>query len=234
MGIPGIQPVHYLNLLGREGIRLDLDMVLLSLFIGNDFEKEIDTPPEIRSYLATFVHYLVTIFKGGGGKMIYHKGDYCDDCPNFDIETYLQIEKSRLKICLTPNSVFQARLEVTLDYLKEIQEFCQRIDAEFIVVLIPDEGQVNHSLQQQVIEAYREEGENRPFNPELPNGALAARLKQENIELIDLYPFFENSQNDYYRVRDSHWNIPGNRLAADRIHSSIYDRIHDESVGVEN
>ena len=39
MGIPGIGPRDYLSLLVHEGLALDPDRVLVSFFIGNDFEE---------------------------------------------------------------------------------------------------------------------------------------------------------------------------------------------------
>src|SRR5215475_15078953 len=39
MGIPGIGPKEYLTLLINEGLALEPDRVLLSFFIGNDFEE---------------------------------------------------------------------------------------------------------------------------------------------------------------------------------------------------
>ena len=38
MGIPSIQPKDYLSLFVNEGLALQPDMVLLSFFVGNDFE----------------------------------------------------------------------------------------------------------------------------------------------------------------------------------------------------
>ena len=86
---------------------------------------------------------------------------------------------------------------------------------KFIVVIAPDELQINGSLQNEVIEAFYSNLNKEKWNITLPNQMLTSKLDQLGIKYIDLYPIFrEKSPEPLYRPRDTHWNIAGNQLAA--------------------
>jgi hypothetical protein len=58
LGIPGIGPREYLALLVREGLALKPDAVLLSFFVGNDFEESTreKRPLYAYSHVASLIH----------------------------------------------------------------------------------------------------------------------------------------------------------------------------------
>ena len=82
------------------------------------------------------------------------------------------------------------------------------------MILIPDEVQVSRPLQSRVIAASGLPAAS--FDFALPNRLLRAKLEELKIDYIDLTPeFISWSLNEtLYRPNDSHWNIPGNALAA--------------------
>jgi hypothetical protein len=80
-----------------------------------------------------------------------HIGAYCDDCPTFEPSTYLEIEKRRSLIYLAGDQEWaKLLLDDAMFYLKEIQQVCQTKKIDFAVIIIPDEVQVNRSLQTEV------------------------------------------------------------------------------------
>ena len=224
MGIPSIGPKDYWFLLLREGLALKPDMVLLSFFIGNDF---IDSN-RIRkfysySYVASLLYYILNIQRRFDG---HGKNDYCDDCPTFDNGTYLQIEKRRSFIYKKGNRRFDRLLDDALHYLSKIKDICRKRDIEFVVVLIPDELQINHALETEIRETFYPNLERDRWDITLPNTALLELLNDSGIHHIDLHPYFaEKSQQQLYRLRDTHWNIAVNQLATDIIQNHIREYI---------
>jgi hypothetical protein len=177
MGIPSIGPKDYLSLLAREGLALQPDMILLSFFIGNDFSDSNRTRElHSYSYLASLLRYIQIIrpkledhreFDGHG------KRDYCDDCPTFDDETYLQMEKARSSVYLKYNTHFLSLLDDALYYLTQIKDLCKKRNIEFVVILIPDELQINDVLQAEIRKTYSPELDKDQWDITLPNTILA-------------------------------------------------------------
>lgn len=223
MGIPSIGPNEYLSVLMREGLEFHPDMVLLSFFIGNDFVQS-GSPRKwySYSYVASLFHYLLTIRPKYEGRIVHGKGVYCDECPVFDQVTHLKIEKDRSSIYVTDNTDFIPLLEKTVDLLNQIQTVCSNKGIELVVVIIPDEVQINSWLQMEVRTQLMIQ--EKAWNITLPNERLTAELKNKGIDYLDLYPYFvkEAQVRQLYRPRDTHWNIAGNQLAANIIQSHIH------------
>lgn len=221
MGIPSIGPKDYLSILIREGLQLRPDMVLVSFFIGNDILESHRNPKWYSySYVASLIHYMLKIRPKYEGRIIHGKQVYCDACPAFDKDLYLKIEKDRSQIYVKDN-VDALPFNEALGYLKQIQNVCGKNGIELIVVLIPDEVQINDALQTAVRKQLSVE-ESR-WSIRLPNEILIAGLDEMGIDCLDLYPYFlkEAQIRQLYRLRDTHWNIAGNQFAADIIQNHI-------------
>jgi hypothetical protein len=217
MGIPGTGPKDYLSLFVREGLNLKPDMLLLSFFIGNDFTDSLKREKGWYnySYVTSLIYYLITIKSKHEGIVVHGKGDYFDDSSTFDKETYLNIEKKRSFIFLEGNAYFIKSLNAALHYLSLINDICKKQNIEFIVVIIPDELQINNALQKEVVDIFYPKLDKSKWNITLPNQMLGDGLDKLGIKYIDLYPSFsERSGERLYRLRDTHWNIAGNQLAA--------------------
>jgi len=224
MGIPSIGPKDYLALLVREGLNLEPDMVLLSFFIGNDFEESNKRKLYEYSYIASFFHYLINLQPKYNGTIFHGKAEYCDDCPTFDHDKYLDIEYRRSYIYLKENNVFLEQQKNAFYYLKEIKNICNKYDIKLVVVIIPDELQINQELQRQLKEIYYP---NVDLDMAIPNRMLSNELQKLNIDYIDLYEDFLKSSQRLYRTRDTHWNIAGNQLAASVIQKYIAKYVAD-------
>ena len=226
MGIPSIGPREYLSLLVNEGFALDPDRVLLSFFIGNDFEESRKRKLISYSYVASLITYVLdrwTKFEGQSffsGNRTYTYDD--DNRPNFTDGAYLELELKRSSIFWRDNRAFEGDcgalvqfcLATALSYISEIKRLCDSRNIDLTIVLIPDELQVSKPLQTRVIAASGLAPTSFDFT--LPNKLLHARFEELKIDYIDLLTEFSNhSINDrLYRPNDSHWNIAGNELAA--------------------
>ncbi len=81
-------------------------------------------------------------------------------------------------------------------------------------ILIPDEFQVNPRVMAEALEPAQLDRGN--IDIELPQRRLVAFFAARGVSCLDLLPFFKETP-DTYAPRDTHWNIRGNRLAAERI-----------------
>ncbi len=228
MGIPCIGPKEYLSLFVKEGLELKPNMLLLTFYIGNDF-SDLEKRNDIYdySYVATFLRYLITLGTKYEGK-IYNQGNYCDDKPTFNRKTYFDILKYRSFIYLKGNNNFVKLDNLALHYLSAINDICKKRNIKFIVVIAPDEFQINGVLQSELIEAFHPKLNKEKLDITLPNKELINGLNNLGITYIDLYPYFlEKSSEILYRPRDTHWNIAGNQLAANIIQAHLSRYLND-------
>ena len=223
MGIPSIGPREYLSLLVHEGFALEPDRVLLSFFIGNDFEESRRRKLISYSYVASLIKYVLERWKKYEG--IVRAGDgfaYDDNSPTFTDDAYLKLELKNSTIFWRDNRAFEGDcgalvqfcLATALSYISEIKRLCDSRNIGLTIVLIPDEMQVSKPLQTRVVVASGLPPASFDFT--LPNKLLRARFEELKIDYIDLLTEFSaHSLNDrLYRPNDSHWNIAGNELAA--------------------
>ena len=108
MGIPSIGPKEYLSLLVNEGFALEPDRVLLSFFIGNDFEESRRRKLISYSYVAS----LITVCSGTLEKIrrtnrLRSVGTYDDNAPTFTDDAYLKLELKRSTIFWRDNRAFE-------------------------------------------------------------------------------------------------------------------------------
>ena len=230
MGIPGIGPKDYLALLTNEGIQLNPDMVMVSLFIGNDIleaERVTDKKREwyTYSYVLSFLNYVIEVQRKYEGKSYGSKNEYVDDKPSLAADKFLDIQTSRGEILLKNNPQFLAAYNSQIEYIKQIKKICDSKNIKLLVVMLPDENQVNLELQQQVIAKWKANPEQ--IDIKQPNQALATTFTQEKIPYLDLFDTFVigSKQENLYKPRDTHWNIAGNRVAAQAITPKIIEQI---------
>src|SRR5215510_781279 len=226
MGIPGIGPKEYLSLLINEGLALEPDRVLLSFFIGNDFEESRKRKLISYSFLASLITFVLD--HRSNGQWIPGDGKYDDNAPTFTYKFYLELEVKRSAIFWRDNRAFEGDCSAlvsmqqfcfttALSYISEIKRLCDSKKIGLTIVLIPDEMQVNKPLQTQVVAASGLAPAS--FDFALPNKLLHAKFDELKIDYIDLITEFSAKSLDkrLYRPNDSHWNIAGNELAAGQI-----------------
>jgi lysophospholipase L1-like esterase len=220
LGIPRIGPKEYLSILVNEGLELNPDMVLVSFFAGNDFINAGTIFGKRKSFeylfTAQLVSYIYNRIAYVGGK--YGKGqNYDDTAPTFTYSKFIDIVKKRVGIYHS-EALFKKYFNAAVSYLRQINTICEENEIELVVVIMPGEVQVDKSLQSEIIRSFAN------ISPEqwdfsMPNKELANYLREAKIDYIDLYDTFKSGSEDIrlYIPNDTHWNIPGNKLAADTI-----------------
>lgn len=217
MGIVGTRPSDYWELLRNEGLSYEPDLVLLSFFIGNDLVGARRRRLHEFSYVTTLIYRAWTVARHYQGPLTPASSfDYCDDCATMTEERYMKIVHGRSQIFIKRYERLGRSVDAAMTYLKKIQALCKERGAQLVVVLIPDELQINRELQKQVRAKLYPHLADDDWDMTRPNRILAARLSEAGIDTIDLYDSFATAgaQKPLYKPRDTHWNIAGNRLAA--------------------
>lgn len=231
MGIPSIDPSDYLALFMREGVALQPDMVLVSFFMGNDLFIQEQRGVITYSYVATLLHYAFTVRKKFKTGVVRGERKYCDDCPTFDEASYLEVEKNRSSIYLSTNKQSTGELvNESLGYIQQMQDYCSKHGIKLVVAVIPDDLQINQELQSSIRSTFYPDTPMQVWIYDLPNRLLRKRLEELHIDYIDLLPYFlqKTKEQRLYVPRDTHWNIAGNRFAANIIGDHILDDIRKD------
>ncbi|MPR32526.1 alginate O-acetyltransferase AlgX-related protein [Salmonirosea aquatica] len=222
MGICSTAPPHYLSIITDEALPLKPDMILLSVFVGNDIAESSRDSRKRKlftySYLASSVYYIYKVLTGlsqNGTATAYGKGYvYCDSCSTLDPERYLDIETQRSYVFCQNNTNFERHVQDALSYLHKINNLCKRRGIKLVVALLPDEMQVNTDLQKRVLAKGTLAA--AAWDNEQPNRVLRQELEKANVPVVDLLNEFVARRQGppLYIPNDSHWNIKGNRVAA--------------------
>jgi hypothetical protein len=216
MGVSATTPDDYVDILAHEGLSCGPDLVLVEVFIGNDFEVRGRKPYEY-SYVATFGRFLARLASRRTSQGASSEGDtsrYLDDAPSLPLERFLEIEVDRSWVYVDDLATPVARVTTRLE---EMRDMARRRGASLAVVLIPDEAQVSVELQETVVRASGRDPGTLDFDR--PNRLLTAALQAKGIDVLDLLPLVRRESNRarLYKPRDTHWNVEGNRLAATAI-----------------
>jgi len=217
LGLPGIGLHTHLAILAHEGLALHPDMLLLSVFIGDDILQSKARKYYSFSYLLSWFNTFMKEKRQYQGQQYHSEGDYCDTCQALTETELIKLETERLFLYQKGNNQLSRHLEYTKFYLRKIMEICERHNIYPVVVLLPTVLQSNPVLQNSVLsksqKAITEETE---WQWGQPNNLLKDFLQENKIQHIDLLPpFTKQTDNNLYRNGDIHWNIAGHALAAE-------------------
>ncbi len=236
MGIPSIGPQDYLALFANEGLILQPDMVLISFFVGNDFTETMRWRTKLHEFsdVVAMIKFVVDLNGKFRGKVIHSKASYDDNAPYFTDEYYVQIEKERSWMYMKEVPLKKAFADKAfadgVRYLAQIKELCDKNKIAMKVAIIPDEIQVNPVLQGKVLKALNANSRELDFS--FPNKYLKGQLQAYGIDHLDLLgPFLSATPNiNLYKPNDTHWNIAGNKLAADLLATYVSGQVKEARV----
>jgi hypothetical protein len=216
MGIPATGPRQYLSVLIKDALPLRPDVALVFIYIGNDFLESSRKPILQYPFVVAAGKYIVDLIRHVEGSTTFHSrtSQYNDDAPTWSRDWFLQIEIGRSDIYAPGSTMLAERLPRMMYFVDEMRRVCKEQEIALYVVLIPDEVQIDQTLQLDVLTALHLEQDQLDFD--LPNKRLAQELEERAIKYLDLLPVFREAGRErrLYIPRDTHWNIEGNRLAA--------------------
>jgi len=243
LGVPAVGPRFVLRLWELEGRRLDPDLVVFSFFVGNDFTDEFDAPLTTVDADALARHSLVVRLLRNGRRWwrerrvarVHRPRETTTDPermgveigeqreppgPYLSEETYLRVEASRLRICDTRGDYFESRLAAVAPILERFDASVRLAGGRLVVLIIPDEFQVDPKLLARLAP------DPATIDLDRPQRRLAELLGEKDIAHLDLLPLFRELGRSrvLYRERDTHWNSAGNRVAADELARFLKER----------
>ncbi len=235
LGIPGAGPVNYLGLIRGDAARLNMDVACVVLFVGNDItQSHPDThtrlwlglphemlaqPHLLRPRLDSFYVYLA-------GRALYRRlvDRISSEDTAFSQRTFLAIARQRMSVyARDDNARLASAYAHAIDHLKSMRAAAAASNMEFMVILAPDQIQVDGPLRDAVIARYQLDA--RHFDFDRPQNIITPRLRAVGIEVLDLLPAFRAHEGTaLYETFDTHWNARGNRLAAEQIWRALTNR----------
>jgi hypothetical protein len=249
LSAPAVGPRFLLRLWQLEGRHLHPDLVVLGFFVGNDFTDEAGTPLENSesaalarwSYTFRLLRNVVRLQRqarstaagllpddDGGGKRPGGVEDpdyparYDDEASTLGAVQYRRVERQRLRLMAGPDAErFSALCADAARVVRDLGRDVEAHGARFIVMLIPDEAQVDTDLRRRLLPTR----ERQALDLGRPQRCLAAALDEADLPYLDLLPAFRAAAAQrLYRPRDTHWNAAGNRLAGDRLAAFVARR----------
>ncbi|MFZ5449532.1 MAG: alginate O-acetyltransferase AlgX-related protein [Thermodesulfobacteriota bacterium] len=236
-GISNTGPGYYWNTLEKFGDLFKPDLVLIAFFIGNDFTEMrfnsrrigmfIVEPVEGANGLSTYLNYKrLWIFQLVRGWWIAWRNSLSKGAGTFSEDEFYNIEKTRLWI-------FENSKREKLDklwnndsvILSKINNWCRERKIPFLVVVIPDQIQVDETLQHDLFAKFNISANSVDLL--YPNNILINYFERNHIHYVDLTIPMQKAgkSRPLYLVRDTHWNEAGHEIAGNII--GDYVRTHN-------
>jgi hypothetical protein len=219
-GVSGAGPREYREILRRDVWTYQPDLVLLSVFVGNDITEVLATPRhmdprQLSLYLLLTRGWRLVSEQWRQADTMAGAGSHHLPARGLAPGTFREVEARRLAICRLPvTAAMERKWRRALADLEGIVSDCRARGKPFAVVLIPDEFQVNPAVLRMAANEANVEPSSRDL--EYPQRRLAAFFAQSGVPCLDLRPEFAGVPATY-APRDTHWNERGNRLAATHI-----------------
>ncbi len=135
--------------------------------------------------------------------------------PAMSLKRYLEVERERMSLCLnSERTKLSLRLQRALEPIEAIHAEATLAGTDFLVMVIPDEFQIDPELAAAVAESAGRSLAD--YDLDRPQRELVAAFESHGVPVLDLLPVFRQRARiePLYLPRDTHWNVAGNRLAA--------------------
>jgi len=244
-GIAGIGPHEYLHILLHQVLPLEPDAILIGVFAGNDLGNlNTNAGPsswvwpwfdrnQVRVY--TVPHRLLTLAKerqrGGARSPAANISgllrteeervaaypwlhDHTLEVANFSEQAYLELVRKRIGVGCAPS---ERAMEVMFECLDAMRVAAG--ERPLGVVLLPAEFHVEDRLWQDAVRTM----DAAKLDRSEPQAAIGAGLVERGVPVLDLLPImraepeFEDGDRHLYLLRDTHFNVRGNEVAAQAI-----------------
>ena len=237
-GVPGTGPGYYWHILEKHGETWKPDLVLVGFFVGNDFgEMEFmllrgpfikESGDPIKRWVAYLQFHNLWVYKAIKGQWTLfsekrRKGQEKKETGGapeglFSRQAHLNVEKHRMWIFeKSRRADLDSLWRENADLLLKFKEWCAQRKAPLVIVLFPDEFQVDGDLRREIYQTYHLTADD--VDLAYPNRLVGDYCRRHGIFCLDLLPSFQEqgAARILYKLRDTHWNEAGNRLAGELI-----------------
>ena len=246
LGVPGVGPLFERRIWQLEGSRLNADVMLLVLFVGNDFTddyKKSLAPNAANvaarwSYAVRFLRNAARAIavRGESGRLPTQvaptapagatRGGYelpdarekaAQRPPFLTHERLMKVEAQSIRLCERAQSAaFDELFARMTSIVADFRNEVESAGVKFRVVVIPDRFQVNVDERNEVL-GMLGMTEADFTDWDMPQQRLNRFFAQSKIESLDLLPTFLAANEPMYATDNTHWNLKGSALAASAI-----------------
>ncbi|MFP6640200.1 MAG: hypothetical protein VCC04_08150, partial [Myxococcota bacterium] len=145
------------------------------------------------------------------------------DSPTFSEKRFMEIERSRIGVTRPDRSRTESKMRA---FLEGVDWFHRQRGEELLIVLIPDEFQVNDRLW---LDLLAEESEPDRFRRDWPQQTILEHCHSRGIACLDLLPVLRRTEarGRTYKPRDTHWNLRGNRAAGESLGQRLVEMLQN-------
>ncbi|MEC9375196.1 MAG: SGNH/GDSL hydrolase family protein [Pseudomonadota bacterium] len=234
--VGGYEPFHYAEFVDNYADKYNPDMLLLGFFVGNDAYNAVHSfkqtrtavlgrrvnryqgkgwPILIKVWAYENLHVFRAVVNTGPKGMQFER----EECNDFS-KVYLAVQEKRITNHLAnPGIEKKDLLKSNINQLERIQKYAKARDIPFMIVLLPDETQLNSALQEKLIlESNRDQ-----YDFDMPQKTLRDNFDRLQIINLDLIDDFRKDSRCLY-MNDTHWITEGHRLAAEVIQKELLAR----------
>jgi len=235
MGVPGWSTENQLGYLESVGLDLDPDLVVINFFVGNDVSGipvrgrvirgnvyPTTSPLPLRNLLRKsqlFVMFESLVLR----RMMRQLKDVkvTESTDNGGLgpvpvsDMYLKIMEQSLPVYLRqPDPRTAALFNEAEGYLARIDEVCRASEVPWLLVLIPDEVQVDARVRSQVLAGLAVSAEDYDFDaPQVRLNRWAGAHEVPVLDLLAVLRHEHKPEARLYVANDTHWNKRGNLAA---------------------
>jgi hypothetical protein len=240
LGVVHMAVRQYLEILLSDGLRLGPDLVVVSLYVGNDIRPD---PPrglfsEVGSEALSAARVLWAVFVEGSpyrsalamdsqGLFRYETDGTRVEQPVMSVEKHLAREWKHLEALFGPPQTRRMKRAWadTEAALEDLVGICQERGIPVVATVAPDEIQVVPELLETVTSHYRADPSR--FDLEYPNRRVAALLERLGVPVLDFTDPLRRAERvaPTYHPRAVHWNRHGNAAVARALAPWLRDRV---------
>lgn len=217
MGVGSYGTISELNILQKEGLKYQPDMIILAIWVGNDVY---DT---LREYQAIISSANVTGTSKPGVEYYVKKflGSHLHTYSFFSIRCNQLLIKAKLRpIDYESMAILQKHSDEKTDagwkllerYVLKMADLAKENSSQFLVVMIPMRHQVNPGEWSDICSVYDLDKED--YDLDKPQKRLMSFCEKNGIHYIDLLRGFKDSYISLYYKTDPHLTKRGHASAA--------------------
>lgn len=224
--VGGWEPFQYAQYYEHYGRAFEPDLVLVGFFVGNDAYNPLDAVDElptavlgrrvsrraasqpltaVRVFLLEHSHLARRLFQRATPHALVFTRTRCDAFT----DEYLAVQRERLSNHLRRDAEREALVANSVAQIERIRQLTAADGIPLLIVLLPDENQLNPALQDRLIPA----DERDRYDFDMPQTLLRERFAALGIPTLDLLPVFRQDPRCLY-MNDTHWTPEGHLLAA--------------------
>ncbi len=219
-GISSTGPREYQTVLHDDVWPFQPDIVMVGVFVGNDITESLPSPRGMslqKNALYLFLHRAGRLAHERARQPVLSIASSSAEFPRPALAetTFREVEARRLSVCQNPPPAgMEKKWKHAFFHLEQIIADCKRHQRPVGFVLIPDEFQVDPNV---LATALRDANLSRDeVILDIPQRRLNEFCADQRVPCLDLLPSFAQVP-DTYAFRDTHWNVRGNHLAAEKI-----------------